>query len=237
MHHRCGLGKRLRLVLGGLVVLVLLAGGSAYVLTNLHHAPAAFALSTPSPQPSGSLAGKWKVADGSEVGYRVKEQFINQSGPTEAVARTTKVTGGIQVRASGASYIASSIDFAADLSTLVSQDKYATFQAFQRDFFVRTIYLQTNLYPNAEFKADSAQVAIGQAPGPVTIDAPGQLTAHGETHQVTTHLTVQINGDRIEMAGSISIDMRDFNVSVPDISFTKAEPAVLIEYHLLLVRA
>jgi polyisoprenoid-binding protein YceI len=231
------LGKRLRLVVGAVVVLVLLAGGAAYVLTNLHHAPPAFALSTPSPQPSGSLVGKWKVTDGSEVGYRVKEQFINQSGPTEAVARTTKVTGGIQVRASGASYVASSIDFAADLSTLVSQDKYATFQAFQRDFFVRTIYLQTNLYPNAEFKADSAQVAIGQAPGPVTIDVPGQLTAHGETHQVTTHLTVQVNGDRIEMAGSISIDMRDFNVSVPDISFTKAQPVVLIEYHLLLVRA
>jgi hypothetical protein len=41
----------------------------------------------------------------------------------------------------------------------------------------------------------------------------------------------------VEVAGSISIDMRDFNVSVPDISFTRAEPGVVIEYRLLLARA
>jgi hypothetical protein len=30
--------------------------------------------------------------------------------------------------------------------------------------------------------------------------------------------------------------MRDFGVEVPSISFTQAEPQVLIEYHLVLVR-
>jgi hypothetical protein len=40
-----------------------------------------------------------------------------------------------------------------------------------------------------------------------------------------------------EVAGSIDIDMRDFNISVPDISFTKAEPGMVIECRLLLTRA
>jgi len=225
------------MVLGAAALgLLLLVAGAAYFLVGSHHAPPAFALSTPAVQPSNSLAGKWKVATGSEVGYRVREQFINQPSQTEAVARTNRVSGGMQVRLSGATYLASSIDFVADLNALTSEDRYATFQAYQRDFFVRRVYLQTDLYPDAEFKADSAVIAVNLTPGPVKLDVQGKLTVHGETRSITTELTAQVNGNEIEMAGSVSVDMRDYNVSVPDISFTKAQPAVVIEYHLVLVR-
>ena len=230
--------RRVAILGAGAVVLVLVAAGVAAHLAASHHAPSRFALSTTQPTGSHSgLSGMWVIARGSEVGYRVREQFINQPGPTEAVARTPQVSGAMQVKLGGTSYWATAIDFAADPSTLVSQDQYATFQAYQRDFFVRTIYLQTNLYPKAEFRADNVEVALDQAPGPVTLDVPGRLSVHGVTKSVTTRLQAQINGAALEVAGSISVDMRDFNVSPPDISFTKAEPAVLIEYHLVLARS
>lgn len=230
--------RRARLLTAGglLVGLLLLAGGAALLLTS-HHAPPAFALNTPSAAGAGGLSGSWKVAAGSEVGYRAREQFINQPTPTEAVARTSKVTGHMQVRVAGNAYVATSIDFVADLASLVSQDKYAQFQTYQRDFFVRNIYLQTATYPNAEFRADSAAVQLSQAPGPVTVDVTGRLTVHGATKPVKTQVRAQMSGDEIEVAGSISVDMRDYNIDPPDISFTKAEPQLLVEYHLVLVRA
>ena len=177
------------------------------------------------------------MTTGSEVGYRVREQFINQPAPTEAVARTSKVTGHLQMKVTGSDYTATSIDFVADLASLTSQDRYAQFQTYQRDFFVRSIYLQTDVYPKAEFRADSASVATGQVPGPVKLDVSGRLTVHGVTKPVNAQFQSQLNGSEIEVAGSMSVDMRDFNVEVPDISFTKAEPQVLIEFHLVLVRA
>ena len=218
----------------GLVAIALAVAG---VLISSHRAPSAFALSTPSAGASGSLTGRWKVASGSEVGYRAHEQFINQQSPTEAVARTSKVGGGLQVGLEGSAYVASSIDFTADLSSLVSQDKYATFQTYQRDYFVRSIYLQTDVYPTAEFRAPSASVPLSAAPGPATVATAGSLKVHGVTRNVTTTMQVQLSGGRVEIVGSIAVDMRDFGIDVPDISFTKAQPQVVIEYHLLLVRA
>ena len=220
---------------------VVVAGGivTAIVL-NSHQAPNSFALTTPTPAAGvqGSLAGTWTVAPGSEAGYRVREKLINQSGPTEAVARTDKVSGNLKVASGpGSALTATSIHFTADLKALISQDKYATFQTYQRDFFIRQIYLQTDQYPTADFTSASVTLPAGITSGPVTLTTTGSLKVHGVAKSVTTQMQAQLNGNEVEVAGSISVDMRDFNVEVPDISFTKAEPRVVIEYHLLLVRS
>jgi polyisoprenoid-binding protein YceI len=228
-------------LVAGVVAVVLLAaiGVAGALLLGSHHAPAPLALSSPAAaKTEGSLAGTWTVASGSEAGYRVREQLVNQPSPTEAVARTTKVSGGLHVQSAGGTALkASGLHFTADLSALQSQDRYATFQAYQRDFFIRSIYLETDQYPNADFKADSVTMPAGITSGPVSISVAGKLTVHGVTKEVTTMLQVQLNGAELEAAGSITVDMRDFNIMPPDISFTKAEPAVVIEYHLLLVHA
>ncbi len=229
-----------RLVVGGVAVAVLVViVAAAGLLLASHLAPGPLSLSSPAPASTqGGLTGSWKVAAGSEAGYRVKEQFVNQPAPTEAVARTTKVSGGLQVQSSGGTALkATNLHFSADLAALQSQDRYATFQAYQRDFFVRRIYLETDRYPNAIFEADSVILPAGITSGPKSLVVAGMLTVHGVTKPVTTQLEVQANGSEIEAAGSITVDMRDFNIEVPDISFTKAEPGVVIEYHLLLVHA
>ena len=60
-----------------------------------------------------SLVGTWKVATGSEAGYRVKEKFINQPATTEAVARTPKIAGGLAVTSAGSELVAANIHFTA----------------------------------------------------------------------------------------------------------------------------
>ena len=223
---------------GVAVVALLLIAGVAAWLIGSHRAPGPLALGSPAPAgAAGGLAGDWKVTTGSEAGYRVKEQFINQPGPTEAVARTTRVSGGLRVQGSGSTLRASSLHFAADLSALQSQDRYANYQVYQRDFFIRSIYLQTDQFPTADFSASSVAIPPGIDAGPVTITVEGDLTVHGVKKTVSTQLQAQRGANGVEVAGSIDVDMRDFGVEVPSISFTKAEPQVVIEYHLLLVRA
>jgi polyisoprenoid-binding protein YceI len=226
-------------IAGVTLACVAIAGaGVSYLLLHSHKAPSAFALTaSPTTGSAAALEGSWKAVAGSEVGYRAREQFINQQSPTEAVARTSKVAGGMRISATGSTYRVTSIDFTADLASLVSQDKYANFQTYQRDFFVRSIYLQTDLYPKAEFKGSAIDVPANLAPGPATVPAAGTLTVHGVSKSVTTSLQAQLSGANLEVVGSISVDMRDYSVSPPDISFTKAEPGVVIEYHLILARA
>jgi polyisoprenoid-binding protein YceI len=220
------------LAVAGLLVL----GGAAVWLLGSHQAPPPLALSTPAAGGSqSSLAGTWKVTTASQAGYRVKEKLINQPATTEAVARTPQVAGSLVVTSSGAALVATQIHFTADLATLVSQDRYANYQAFQRDFFVRTIYLETNRFPTADFTAASARFPADLS-GPVSLSVPGKLIVHGVTKAVTAQLQAQQNGDQIEIAGSINVDMRDFAIAPPDISFTTAEPQVVIEFHLVLVK-
>lgn len=219
------------------VALVALVGAGVMLLGS-HRAPGPLALSSPAPAASLSSAdGTWTVGAGSQVGYRVKEKFINQPAQTEAVARTSKVTGGLQVTGSGSSMKATNVHFTADLASLQSQDKYASYQIYQRDFFVRSIYLQTDTYPTADFKVDSIDIPAGITSTSQSITASGRLTVHGVSKQVTAGLEVQLSGSHVEVAGSMTVDMRDFGVEVPSISFTAAQPQVVIEYHLVLVHS
>ena len=225
-------------VIGAVAVVVLAAaavGGT--FLSSRHSAPPGLALSNSgSATASSALAGKWTVGTGSQVGYRAKEQFINQPSQTEAVARTSDVTGSLEVAVSGGTVKISQMKFTVQLASLASQDKYATYQVYQRDFFVRAICLQTGSFPTAVFVAESATFPM-PAGGPVSVDVPGKLTVHGVSRNVTAHVQAQATGASAEVAGTITVDMRDFAIDPPDISFTRAQPAVTIEYDLKLVHA
>lgn len=215
------------------VALAGIAGGA--LLLSSHRAPNSFTLTSPAAATQGPLAGQWQVDLGSQAGYRAREKFINQASPTEAVARTQNVTGGLVVRGADATLTATSIDFKVDLASLVSQDTYATYQAYQRDHFVSTIYLGTAAFPTAEFKADSVTLPVAGS-GPASFKVPGKLSVHGNTKPVTADVTAQLTGSRIEVTGSVTVDMTTFGIEVPDISFTKAEPQVVIEFHIFLRR-
>jgi len=227
---------RIGLIAGGAATaFALVLVGIAVLLIRSHTAPAPLTLTSPAAAstPDG-LQGTWKISSGSEAGYRAREKFINQPEPTEAVARTSHITGGLVITRSGSSLRITGIHFIVDLSTLQSQDKYAMYQAYQRDFFVKTIYLNSDTMPNADFKGDPVTVPANIGAGPVTLSVTGKLRLHGLTKQVTSPVQIQMNGSQIQAVGSTTVDMRDFGIEVPVIGFTTAEPIVTIEYHLLM---
>lgn len=229
--------RRIVFVAGALAAIVIATGVAASMLFASHRAPPPLALRTHSATgPAAVLAGRWTVGPGSEIGYRVKEKFINQPAQTEAVARTDKVTGSLVVAGDGASVSVSQMKITVDLASLTSQDKYANYDVYQRDFFVRRIYLQTDVYPTATFVGDKAELVL-PSDGPVRADISGKLTLHGETREVIAHVQAQDTGDHAEVAGQIAVNMRDFGIEPPDISFTRADSSVTIEFDLMMVRA
>jgi polyisoprenoid-binding protein YceI len=236
---------RNRLFIAGaaVVAVIALAGGGAYVyfFSGLRSSPSSLGLSSPSASPSGTssadLAGKWTVTTGSLAGYRVKELFVGQTSKHEAVARTSTVSGGFTVSGDAAGgYQISAITVTAVLTGLHSIDTVAGRDVNTRDGFVsRDMNLQQ--FPNATFTASSASV-----PGPVTsqtvdVSLPGKLTIHGVTRDVTATAKAQMNGSRIEIAGSAAIDMTDYGISPPSVPFTTVDSQVAIEFDLFLAKS
>ena len=110
------------LLIGGAVVVLLVVGGP-FVYFNVIEgkAPARLSLSSNNAKSSSTttgagvpLDGTWKVAGGSQAGYRVKEILFGQNH--EAVGRTSNVTG--QITISGTTVNATT--FTVDLTTVSS---------------------------------------------------------------------------------------------------------------------
>lgn len=224
------------IVAGVLAVLAIAAGGVAY-LTQPHQAAQRFTLSA-SPAPAAAspsaLAGTWVVDSGSQAGYRVKERFVDQAADTEAVARTSTVTGQMLVAGSPDALRLQSATFSADISKLASGDANATRGSAVRDRFVARIYLESSLYPMATFVTKST--AVTPAATPADISVPGTFTVHGVSHDVTIPLKVTQNGDRLEVVGSFLLHYQDYKIEVPSVPFTTAAPDATIEVHLFLKR-
>jgi polyisoprenoid-binding protein YceI len=234
-----------RILIAGVAVVaaVALAGGGAYVyfFSGLRSTPATLGLSaTPNASPTATtstgLAGSWTVTTGSLAGYRVKELFVGQSSKHEAVARTSTVSGTVAVSGDATSgYEVSAITIRAVLTNLHSIDSVAGRDVTQRDGVVsRQMDLQQ--FPNATFIASSLSV-----PGPVTsqtieLSIPGKLTIHGVTKDVTATAKAQEAGGKLEIAGSVAIDMTDYGVSPPAVPFVTVDSQVTVEFDIFLTK-
>ena len=162
--------------------------------------------------PAGDPAGTWTVAEGSQAGYRVREKLANLPAPSDAVGRTTAVTGQVTIVDEGGSYSARDARFTVDVSQLKSdQDK--------RDNRIRTMGLETGKYPQATFAA-AGPIAIpkaavnGQA---VTVSAEGDMTLHGMTKRITIPLQVQRSGTEIRIVGNYDFSWDDFGMTAPSV--------------------
>ena len=222
------------------VLMVLAAGGAyAYFFSGLRTSPSALALASPSPSPATSptaaSGGSWQITTGSQVGYRVKEQFVGQSSAHEAVARTSDVSGTVSIRQDGSSYAMTSATITVQLSSLASVDSVAGYNVTNRDRIVQGS-LDVRDFPTAVFKAQNVTLPSGVETGQaVTVSVPGQLTIHGVTKDVTASLQLRVSGTTAQVAGSIATNMTDFGVSPPTIGFTTVQPAATIEFQLKLV--
>ena len=232
---------------GALLALLALVGGGAYVyyFSGLRTSPAQLGLTaTPTATPTASstpatstgLTGTWTVTSGSVAGYRVKELFAGQASKHEAVARTPTVSGTLTVRGGASGYQVSDVTVTVGLADLQSKDQVVGRDVSQRDGVVSR-QLEVQQFPTASLTITSASVPAGITGGPVDVTGAGMLTIHGVTKDVTVKVRAQLVGDKVEIAGSIAIDMTDYGVSPPQVPFVTVDSAVTIEFDIFLKKA
>ncbi len=205
---------------------------------RLSDAPTATTAAPAGDRPAGggtpaSLAGVWRVSSGSEAGYRVREKLAALPASSDAVGRTTALTGEVTIADGAGAVTASEARFEADLTQLRSDSQ-------QRDNRIRNQGLESNRFPKATFVAtEPLQVSPVPSPGqPVEVSAVGDLNLHGVTRRVTIPLAAQLLGDAIELVGALEFPMSDFAIDPPNIGgFVTVEPRATLELKLLLRRA
>ena len=161
---------------------------------------------------SGDVAGTWSVATGSLAGYRVREQLANLPAESDAVGRTSDVTGSITLSGTGDAVQLTDGMLTVDTTTIASDKS-------QRDNRLRSEGLQTDQYPTATFKL-TQPVAIPSAALAGTasdITLVGDLTLHGVTKSVSIPAQAQLVDGQIQVAGSITFPLSDYSITAPNI--------------------
>jgi polyisoprenoid-binding protein YceI len=161
---------------------------------------------------SGSVAGTWTVAADSVAGYRVREQLANLPAESDAVGRTSQITGSITLETSGSTTTLTAGALTVD-TTSITSDKS------QRDNRLRNEGLQTDQYPTATFTltkpVEVPAAALAGTASNVTLT--GDLTLHGVTKSVEIPAQAQLVNGTIQVAGSISFPLSDYSITAPNI--------------------
>lgn len=204
------------------------AGGSPDASAEASAASAADGPVTPD-----SLAGAWAVTEGSVVGYRVREQLGGVTALTDAVGRTSDVTGQATLAGAGDSVQVTAASFTADVTTLKSDND-------RRDARIRQMGIESDSYPEASFTLtapiDVPAPALTGATAQVTLT--GDLTIHGVTKPVSIPAQARLTDGVVEIVGSLTFPFADFGMTPPSVGdFVKVEPDATLEFLLRLARA
>jgi polyisoprenoid-binding protein YceI len=222
--------------------LALGAAGIAVVYFSVFagSSPQKLALVSPTPSTAEATAspastpgtGTWRVTSGSQAGYRVREQLASLAAPSDAVGRTTAVTGTLTLTQSDSGYTVTAAAITVDVSKLSSDQA-------RRDQRIHSQGLESDRYPTATFALTTpialpADAASGQT---IHISATGAMTLHGVTQAVTIPIDARLNGSTIELVGSISFPFSEFGMTPPSIGgFVSVQDNATMEFQLVLAR-
>src|SRR6202162_5416253 len=172
------------------VVAVVAAGAAGvlfvYFVLFSHAAPAPLALAAPSATTQSpaltsiKIPGTWTVASKSVAGYRVREQLAFLTAPSDAVGRTSQVSGTATISGSGTALTLSAASFSVDVQSLTSDQS-------MRDSHLQTLGIESAQFPHATFVLSSPVTlpAIATSGTGMRVSLQGALTIHGTTRAVT----------------------------------------------------
>lgn len=233
--------RALLLIAAGALVLVAAAVAIVYfVIFPTSSAPKftlATTTSTTASQPRASsptaLAGHWTIGSGSAAGYRVREKLAFLPAESQAVGRTSAITGSATFTGANSSLKVSDASFVVDLTSLKSDQS-------MRDEKIRTIGVESEKYPQATFKlSEPITIPAGALDGKaVNVTATGPLTIHGTTKTVTIPMAMSLGDLKVEAVGSITFPWSEFNMTAPSVGgFVKVTDSATMEFDLHLQRA
>ena len=209
--------------------LVAVAFGAAYLLWFSDDSPPKLTL-TPTDDTESTVAGDtdisgtWTPASTSVAGYRVREKLASLPAQSDAVGRTSDVTGTVVIDGT----TVSKAELTVDTTTLKSNEN-------RRDNRIRSIGLQTDTFKTATFTL-TKPIELS-ATDTVSVEAAGDLTIHGVTKSVTIPIAAKRNGDQLELVGSITFPFSDFEMEPPSIGgFVTVTEKATMEFQLFLER-
>jgi polyisoprenoid-binding protein YceI len=202
--------------------------------------PQKLALSSPTPSTAGASptaastagTGTWSVTSGSQAGYRVREQLASLPAPSDAVGRTTAVTGALTLAPAASGYSVTAANVSVDVTKLTSDQS-------RRDQRIHSQGLESDRYPTATFKLTSpiALPAVAASGQTVRASATGDLTIHGVTKSVTIPIDARLSASKIELVGSITFPFSDFGMTPPSIGgFVSVQPNATMEFQLVMLQ-
>ena len=182
---------------------------------------------------AASLPGTWTIGADSVVGYRVREKLASLSAESDAVGRTSGITGSATIASSGAMLSVTGAEFTVDMTTLASDRQ-------MRDNRLRTDGIQTASFPTSSFKLTSSVTlpATAASGSPVDVTLHGDLTLHGVTKSVDISAKAQLNGSLIQVLGTLSFPFSDYAINAPNIGgFVSVADQGTLEFLVNLTKA
>ena len=179
-------------------------------------------------------AGRWVAAASSEAGYRVREKLSRLPATSDAVGRTTAVSGGMTVASSGDRLVARDLRVEVDVSKLQSDEP-------RRDNRIRRDGLETDRFRTATFVSTGEVVAPADATSgnAFTVDVTGDLTVHGITRRVTIPVEARLDaGSSLQVVGSSKFPMSMFDIDPPNVGgIVTVDPDATLEFKIVMTRS
>lgn len=149
------------------------------------------------------------AAAGNQASYQVQEQLAGHDVPSQAIGRTSAVSGAIVLDASGKIVPAQS-KLELDLRTLKSDQS-------MRDHYIQRDPLQTSQYPTATFVPQEATGMPWPLPasGTARFTLAGDMTVHGTTKAMTWAVTAAFAPDTVTGSASAPFTFTGFGMQPP----------------------
>lgn len=249
-------------IAAGVVGIVLLSAGVAYIAFTLREPPRlglpSGAEGSPGASPTASdpmaaacrrpvlpsatstNAGSslWLIQPGSVVGYRVREKFVQLPSPHEAIARTERISGWVLATGSTDAIQVETGCVAVDVATLKSVDSIPGYGTEGRDQIYGTLF-ETSRHPYVIFQPYPVSLSAPGDGRTVHVTLPGILEMRGVAKVVQFSIDVKRSNDRVLAAGSAPVDVTEYglgDIEGPE-GFVSIDPHCTLELSLTLLRA
>ena len=231
--------------IGGVVALLVAVFLLIYFVVFPTSSPKPFTLTTSTARTSSSTAvatgptsvseliGHWKLVSGSQAGYRVREKLAFLPAESDAVGRTSQITGTATFSQHDGTVTISAASFDVAVNTLTSDRS-------QRDEKIHEIGLESSRYPAATFVLSKPlTVSASAVAGKVAhVSVTGTFNIHGTAKKETLPVEMSLSGSTFQAVGSLTFPWSEFAMSAPSIGgFVNVSETATMEFDLRLQRA